>query len=240
MGGHSHAYSLVAAQNAGFGPTSLAGAVAYTRDHKSGSPDGDDYWDYLADKSTGKVVAIVWSGNQHNVDFLVQPHNPFRVWLSPLTESADVEKPWVPQAMIRAKWEPSFFGLTSAIEKLHRSAQVIILGTPPPKTDDFIAKIMASDTYLLGRANESHVDVSTLRITPQNERLIYWTILQSMLRDCATEAGVAFIPSPSASSDAAGFLLPSHCAADTTHANDEHGALLWRALESHVKSGLHV
>ncbi len=224
IAGHSHAYSLMISRH--LRPAGIRAAVAYSTPEVSGPPGDADYWQLVADSAVARILAICWNGNQHNVGFLIEQDPPVRV-----AGSGD-GLPIIPRSELRALWEPSFDELRAFVPSLDASTEVYLLGTPPPKSDDFVASALASEEFFLSQARLAGLAVEDIVVTPAATRVALWRALQEQLAQVAVELGATFVPVPSAAIDADGTLLLEYCQLDVTHANAAYGVLVWAQLQS--------
>jgi hypothetical protein len=235
VGGHSNVACLIAARDGGLGLQRIRSAVAYPADF--GALE-EDYWDFLADAGAGRTVALVWDGNQHNGAFLVQPDPPFRVHRSTAGSGPQNDEPgtWVPRAMVSSYWETSFALLGSMVDRLSGRSRVLVVGTPPPKSDGDLRATLDGkldwDRWITDIASTRGQASSELPISPAPLRLALWSVIQDRLREEARRSGATFVPVPDRACDAAGFLAAACSADDLTHANAQYGGLMWAQIEA--------
>ena len=235
-GGHSNVACLINAHEAGLGPRGVRAAIAYPADF--GTLE-EDYWDFLADAASGRTVAVVWDGNQHNGAFLIEPEPPFRVYGEsgapgpPVAPSGQ----WVPREMLSTYWWESFAELGRAVERLLERSRVLVIGTPPPKPTEYIrAKLEGGnpdwDPWVADIASSRETPSPELPISPEPFRLALWSVIQDGMREQARRRGATFVPAPPAARDAAGLLIPDYSNGDLTHGNAQYGGLLWAQIEA--------
>lgn len=229
-GGHSHAYCMLAALQEGRGPLGRPAAVAYSADPGIGPPGDERYWKLVAAAAAERTVALVWNGNQHNAEFLISPDPPFRVFHPMAEGDSSGDGIWVAQEALREHWSPTFSQLSVVLEGLAGADQVIVLGTPPPKSELQVRQALAQEAFFVDRARELGVRLDQLCITPAPVRLAMWQVIQDRLQEVACDAGATFIPVPAAAFGQNGMLLPAFCAPDASHANSSYGALMWEAI----------
>ncbi len=233
VGGHSHTACLIIAMNEGrFDAAAHDCAVAFTSDWQP--PSTDAYWDYLVGQGAGRTVAILWSGNEHNGKFLLQAKPPFRVF-DPESdvELGDEHGAWIPRTELRDLWSSSFDGLRAVLARLTPLAKVLLMCTPPPKSDELCRKALATEPFFLAQAAELGYDAADLRITPEETRVSLWRVLRDLLHEVAETGGATFVPLPPGTYDDRGLLLPEFDGGDVTHANGAYGALVWAQLLRH-------
>lgn len=234
VAGHSHAYALM---RGALHPPASAGrrrAVAYSAPVTAGAPAGDDYWRFVAECGTAEVIAVVWNGNQHNVDFLFEQSPPLHVLRAGHGHGdAPSDAVWVPRSMMAAHFRPTVDELAAVLDRLRASARVVVVGTPAPKPSAHVRGSIASDPHFASILAASPADRQP-EVARDELRLALWEITQEMLRECAASAGVEHLPIPAASIDESGLLLPAFSAPDSTHANPDYGDLVWIELERHL------
>jgi hypothetical protein len=229
--GHSHAYSMVRGAEMSIRDGAAVGrAVAYSSASNNGAAQGDDYWKFVQEKSSAGCFAVVWNGNQHNIDFLfeqvppldiVPPHG---VYANPPADAKTVVR-----RAVESYFEPSMSELTIRLRELTRIARVIVVGTPAPKSTDHVLRALKNDPYFAALPPR---DSNSPGVAREPLRVALWMIIQDMLRVSAESAGATFLPSPEDSVDSSGLLKEEFSSADATHANSEYGDLVWRDLLS--------
>lgn len=225
VGGHSHALAFLHAMEETRVPDGWTGAVVLDTERRSSSFLDDDYWALLARAAAGKAIAVVWNGNQHNAGFLLEPNPPIRVFEPGASTAGDAM--WIPRRLLREYWTPSFAELKAALPLLTSVADVYLIGTPPPKTDELIRSVIQQDPYFVKQGAALGMDLAALAVTPAATRLAMWELLQEMLEQCAVEFGATFVAVPPDVTDDDGILLRRYSALDATHANTEYGARMW-------------
>ena len=193
----------------------------------------DAYWALLSKVATGKSIAILWNGNQHNAGFLLAHEPPFRVLHGGSLPSGDGV--WLPRQLLREYWNPSFDELRAALPRLTAVATVYLVGTPPPKSQALIRSVIEREPFFVEQAASLKVDLAELRVTEPSTRLAMWEILQEMLQECAAEFGAVFIPVPGDVMDADGILLPRYGSDDATHGNADYAARLWKEVAAAMR-----
>jgi hypothetical protein len=229
-GGHSHTACLIIAMNEGrVDLVAQRCAVAFTSDWVP--PTTDAYWDYLVGQSAGRTVAILWSGNEHNGRFLLQQKPPFRVFDPEGGEELGPEQgAWVPRTELRELWSPTFDGLRAVVGRLTPVANVLLMGTPPPKSEALVRAALATEPFFLEQAAQLGYQPGDLLITPEATRVSLWRVLRDLLREVAEIGGATYVPVPAGTYDERGLLLPEFDAGDVTHANGAYGAMVWAQL----------
>lgn len=192
-----------------------------------------DYWEQVAHHAEGRVVAILWRGNQHFHHFLIMPDAGFDFVLDSEPQlDVDPHRPLVPEATVIEFMRADMIDLDAIIEAIHAAGgQVVLCGTPPPKGDaGFVREKILHEGYFRKTAEELGADLETIEISPP--RLLYklWKVMQNSLRDVATRHGARFMPVPETLQTSDGFLHPDYYAGDVTHANRAYGDVVLRQL----------
>lgn len=230
VGGHSHAAAMMRAFTAGLtDPEAERVAVAYTDDWSA--PSTADYFDFLVEATAGRTVAFSFSGNEHNAWFLLKRRPPFRVYDPEARyELGDEEGIWVARSTFRRLWTGSFELLHEMLPRLSERSEVLVLATPPPKSDDLVRKALTSEPHFLQQAAELGYPADELEVTPAITRVALWRVLDELLQEKTEAAGATFVPIPDGTTDEDGVLLPEFDFGDATHANAAYGALVWKQL----------
>ena len=233
--GHSHAYAFM--RGAQHAPPSarFRRAVAYTSPVTAGAPTGDDYWDFVAQQRPASAFAVVWNGNQHNVDFLFEQTPPVHI-LRPTGTSDDppADALWVSRSTLHAHFRPTIDDLRRVVDRLAATARVVIVGTPAPKPSLHVTAHVSGDAQFAAVIAASPPDRRPV-VAREQLRLGLWEITQEMLRECAAAAAVEYLPAPDWSFDDSGLLRPELSASDSTHANLEYGSQVWDDLEQLIE-----
>jgi len=196
-------------------------------------PRADDYWEQLKAKSAGTRIALVWGGNEHNLNYFFQSRQPFDFvsrHVSSLAYSFNI----IPRRKVRERFNTSGLDkLRSVLADLAKSSvgSISVIGTPPPKKDnEQLRKILINEPVFLEWIKFMGEDLDTVKITPPHVRLKLWYLLQEMLEESAHEVGGKFIPVLAEAQDEAGYLRPEYWYHDVTHANRLYGGLMLRRV----------
>lgn len=234
--GHSHAYAYMRGAQHPPDSARFRRAVAYSSPVTAGAPSGDDYWEFVAGHDSTEVFALVWNGNQHNVDFLFEHSPPLHVLRPSMgQDEAPADAVWIPRSMIRAHFKPTIDELTRVLRRLSPVGNVVVMGTPPPKSSSHVRSHLSSEAHFAAVLAASPPDQQPV-VAREQLRVALWEIIQQMLRECAADAGVDYLPTPPSVMDADGLLEPKFSAADSTHANFEYGDELWSEIERFMTS----
>ncbi len=197
--------------------------------------DFHTYWDGVLEHAPGRSVAILWGGNRHLAHFLFAPTPLFDFVVSsnpelPLDETAQI----IPEAAMRAFLMAPIQQIERRVQEITAvAAQVLILGTPPPKKDDdFMRARLAKEPHFVRVASQLGLDPATIPFSPPLLRLKMWMALQGLLQDLAHRTGATFVPVPEAAQTGIGYLNPSCYADDVTHANSHFGTVMMPAVLS--------
>ena len=230
--GHSHVGCVIESLEQGLNPDLK---VAATRPPNVGLASlSEAYWKMVIESAPGRTVAIVWQGNEHNAQFLLEAQR-FKVWdpHGNPTRLDELAGPWVPRTLVKDLFAAKFDGLAELVQVLQLSARVVIVGTPPPKPEPQVRAGLSREEFFSQQAAELGLQVEwdpyTVPVAPESIRVALWRILQEMADDIAVALGVEFLAAPNVAMSPEGLLLPEYCAADCTHANTLYGV---RVLES--------
>lgn len=232
-GGHSHTVCMLLAitekpdvhQNA---------AVVYSSSLSGNVPSDASYWQFLADTARDKVAVIVWNGNQHQAAFLISSDPPFRVYnpnvrlVNPLSDKQLGS--WIPRTVFRDYWDWTYKEFEEAISAISRHSQLVVVGTPPPKTDQTIREVLQNDPTILEAAKDKGIEPHEVGLTAPCTRLALWNVIQDEMEELTLKAGGTFVPVPAKARDLEGYLLPEFSWPDATHTNSKYGSLIWEEI----------
>lgn len=199
----------------------------------------EDYWRVAA--AAGTSTAIVWDGNQHNARFLLSD-TPFSVIgrRAPVEPLADLV---VPYRMMCALFERDLdaAGLMKFLAAHPRPASVLLVGTPPPKSEQQVRQGLLNDGplgqgYFVDALAKLGLTLESAPLTPTATRVASWEALQEAMEATATGAGAAFVPVPEWMRTEAGTLREEYCEPDTTHANTAYGAVMWQEIAARAEA----
>lgn len=195
-----------------------------------------DYWDAARRAAGGRVIVIVWQGNQHLSRFLVAGE-PFRLCEGggggePKAADDIDEVPWVPVSMVEATFETSLVPLGELLSSLSAARQLLVVGTPPPKPDHVVRAALADEWALAKIVRDHGYEPDTVPLSPLPLRLALWRVLQRCVAAWATEAGATFVSVPQQAISTDGCLREEYWYADASHANAAYGSLVWSAVLS--------
>ena len=235
VSGHSHATCLLAAQHAGLHDSVAArDAIAYTSDWLA--PTNDAYWDFVVEQTAGRTVAILWSGNEHNGMYLIKQKPPFRVYDAKARyELPDDEGMWISRSTFKTLWAPTFAPLSALVERLAQQSRVLLVGTPPPKSDVLVSKALVNEPHFIAIAERLGYPADQLEVTPAITRVALWRVLDELLQEVAATTGATYVPIPPSCADEDGVLLPDYDNGDATHSNAAYGALVWQQLAEYAQ-----
>jgi hypothetical protein len=185
------------------------------------------YWDYVISNSKKRITGILWNGNQHNIHFLLESGEKFKIF-EIFEENPD--DPVVPQSQLRALFDPTFEELRNVLKKFPKKSKLLLIETPPPKSKRFIDRQLSDPNFvgnLMGMESRSHLE---LRATSDALRIAIWKFTQQITKEIADEFGVCFIPTPRFAFDEIGLLKEEFWTDDFTHANEDFGELLLNHL----------
>ncbi|MBX3068676.1 MAG: hypothetical protein KF844_08560 [Cryobacterium sp.] len=231
IAGDSHGGALQMAEALQSNDVEFKTARVFAKNPEAAVPLDAEYWNYVRNFARNKRVVVVWKGNQHNSAFLIRSNPPIKVLGLNGLSSKEQDGQWISRSALKDFFTPSFDGLDSTLFDLSRFSKVVVVGTPPPKRDDFVLKAISNESYFRNFTIETGRDPSEISVERLSNRVALWEILQEILADIARVAMVPFIPSPESARDQDGALKREYCYNDATHANAEYGLLI-RALIS--------
>jgi hypothetical protein len=193
-------------------------------------PRNVNYWKALARYAPGRVIVVLWRGNDHNACFLIE-QPPVFDFVSRGSPSMRLEEDAViiPEALVRAKFHPFVAPLHDVLSDLtsQPNCRVVVAGTPPPKGDDEeLRRLLQWELYYSQVAEYLGIALEKVKLTPPTIRLKLWQVLQELYQEQAQQDGVEFLPVPDIVRDDAGFLKKEFWAPDATHANAAYGQVM--------------
>ncbi len=199
-----------------------------------GGPKDAAYLDRALDLGRTRHLAVMWNGNQHNADFLLQSGPPFnllprRLHRAPLQPGVQL----VAESEVRAHFAPAIAQLEAflAAAGRPRGCARFVLGTPPPLHDaDLIRARLGQEPEFVARAAALGLDLADVPITPGEVRRKLWLVVQDLMREAAARHRAVFIPAPAACLDVHGCLRPEFSVGDATHASLGYGILALQDL----------
>jgi hypothetical protein len=221
-------------------------------------PRTESYWGEVCKAAAGNVVALFWLGNQPLARYLLEPDERFDFVLSSEPELwLDDTATIVPEAMVRASFQPTLRGLAHLLRLLHvAGAHTVVCGTPPPcGNDEWIINYLVNNPrwhrfrhtrhddapsaqghfWVEALPSDAAVDPGTIRLTPRVLRYKLWAVLQTLVSETAAAAGAQFVASPRTAQTDDGFLAEDY-RFDITHANGAYGALVLDGLWPRVQA----
>jgi hypothetical protein len=222
IAGHSHTYAMFCAmlnrekfhQNI---------AVATQTDFSTVIPLDNEYWDFVAKESKNQTTAISWNGNQHNVHFLIEQPETFKIF--GLESSYESESASISISRVNALFEPTFTELRKVLSKFPDTKNLILLGTPAPKPKSAIESRLVKETYYIDIAKTIGVKPSEIKVSSDALRVFMWKITQTLTEQAAKEFGCKFLGIPSRSLDQYQTLKEIYWANDVTHASEEFASI---------------
>ena len=205
--------------------------IATLRSGKGYKAPDDSYWQIASEKVSPKTVAILWEGNQHNTSagLLFKQAKGFTFALDAnFKEAFEAGSPIVPTTLIRKYFQSrsGLGGLRKVIDLLSLNHQVVVLGTPPPKSSEFVLSLMSQKESVpeIGRLVKLNLQNEDLHLNPTTLRVALWNVLQDATREIALSSGAKFIPVPKVLSDQDGSLREIYNWKDVTHASPDYAA----------------
>ena len=220
IAGHSHVFPMYMAVNRRQNQHNLFGVASQADFSKSVDRD-QDYWQFVAKNSKQKTVVILWNGNQHNIHFLVDTDQPFKVFgYLPGPEIYPV----VSISRIKKLFEPTFLELRETLNKFKKQTKIVLAQTPPPKSKVFLDSKLHLDPFFLNLAKQLDIPKSKLQASTDELRLAMWGITQDMTRDLACEFDLEYFDLPSHTVSSNGLLAEEYWTDDLSHANEDFGS----------------
>ena len=153
------------------------------------------YVEAFARSTKGNVAVVVWDGNQHIAAFLIDSSPPFQVFQKGVVDAAhDLGRTWVSEEMLRSRWRGDATWTTDELEKLlgrlvATSTRVVLLGTPPPKSERLIRAALTDDPYFSALLEKDSMRPEDVPLTPGPVRIAMWRVIQNVYREAASDAG---------------------------------------------------
>lgn len=239
VAGHSHMFAMGASSSFS-GPISLQPVAGISNGHflmeQWKGNRTKDYWQACAANAKGRVVALIYNGNQHYMDFLLA-----RTPLFDFYDPAEPDHPFhpdaviVPRRMVKQYFATGLERLGSIISEVEAggSRHVIVLGTPPVRADFAVSMETIRKIPMWQRfAERFGIDLATVSTTPPPIMKRLWGVIQEALADVAHEKGASFLPVPREAFNEAGYLAPQF--RGTNDDAGHHNALYGRMMVEHV------
>lgn len=233
IAGHSHTFAPLMAilKNPEYAKYFGVVAEARSKNLGKGTIRDQSYWDFVVKNSHLKNILISWNGNQHNIHFLLDELKPFQIF-GFFEESKDA--PVVPISQLSELFSPTFQELKATLNLFPKTSNVVLLGTPPPKSKSFIDSILASDKYFFQKATSLGIKSSQIKATSDILRIAMWQFTQDKTAEVASDLGLKFIPNPNSAVEKRGLLRSEFWSDDITHANEKFGELLLSELLNYL------
>jgi hypothetical protein len=177
----------------------------------------------------------MWQGNQHLSSFLVQGETPF--WIPDDHVAQSGAGVAIPQAMARELFKSTLAPLDEVVERLSANSNVLLLGTPPPKSDRLVKEYVSREEHFVNLAAARGLDVDELPLAPEALRCSLWRLLQEAMAQKAADLGVRFVSVPERALTMSLALRDDLAAPDATHANVAFGEIMWREIADSAAGG---
>lgn len=201
-------------------------------------PITSDYLDAAAQLGQTRNVALIWSGNQANADFLLSNQRPFDFVPRGYPDANTLAgHQIVPEAALRAHFAGSVSELSNALSALGQPVgqkRFVICIQPPLHDNALIRQRMHDAAYFRDLARRLGREVSDIAITAPSVRRKLWFLLMAMYRETAEAHCATFVDVPPDAIDDQGFLKLAFAAGDVTHPNAAYGRLVIERLVSHI------
>ena len=227
--GHSHIIAMLSALHSSEDLQQLPLAIQYSMDSSIWPNIDDRYWDQLQSLPSVETVVICWNGNQHNAQFLLESEPAISVYQehSVVEESDNVV---VPLSMFDELWAPDFQVLERAIRIVSSTKKIVLIGTPPPKTEGEIRKNLETDEFFISLLSKAGIKIADAPITSDIFRFTLWKQIQQNLERIARVTGITFVPVPSEVFEKGMSLKTEFSTPDASHANHLYGQAMWHAV----------
>lgn len=222
IAGHSHIFPMFMAVQRRPKYSNYFG-VASQSDFKHPLERDKSYWEFVSKNSKKRTLAIAWNGNQHNVHFLLENGERFRLF-EYFEES--ITHPTISRDRLKELFSPTFQELKSVLGLLRQPNNVVLLGTPPPKSKKFIDLQIQNEKFFIDLARKSGLSTNELKATSDQFRIAMWKFTQDETKSIASEFGCRFIKNPTDAIDQIGLLKEEFWTEDISHANEDFGALM--------------
>ena len=202
--GHSHACGTIQSLVRVETPDARAIAEDWNIAGLAGPCHKSEYWHAVQQLAPGRIIPIIWDGNQHNADFLFSPAGPFDFFLDGYDLPIESGAQLVPLAILLEHFRPSMAGLAANLAALSKAgARPVVIGTPAPFGDDTFVheritgfRSAAREVASYIRVKKLNMNASELPVTALPVRVKLWAVIQQLLVEVADQNGVPFIPSP--------------------------------------------
>ena len=201
-------------------------------------PRKESYWDALVARASGRRIAIIWGGNEHNSLYFFEAAVKFdftSTYVKRLLSSLQI----VAQGYVKKRMrEFAIKDLERLLGRIARASpeRLLLVGTPPPKKDNLrLQELLPQEPHLVEWAQQIG-GVRNVSITDPFVRLKLWHVLQDLIAEAAMKNGAHFLPVPDELRDAEGFLKPEHWANDVTHANEAYGEIMLRKVMQELRT----
>ena len=244
IAGHSHLVALGAKRNFVGTPrltaASIEGRDGFFLQETHTIDRSQDYWRLLIDECAGRDIFITYRGNEHVANFLFAGDPATDVYdpaLPGMEDGARVP----PRSLIKDFFQSHIRDFEPILKELIAAgaANVVVLGTPPPKSDLIAFEpIIRRSRAFRELAAHNAIDLSRARLASARFLLKLWRILQESYQDIAIRNGARFVPVPAKTIDKDGFLkngLYEYAVFGVTHANAKFGQMLMKAAFADVR-----
>lgn len=200
-----------------------------------GANDWADYWPDFAALAVGRTAVVVWSGNQNVTYFLFEQGMEISLGGPFEYRPASSSGTFVTERALRALLLPSIEPMGGVLDALVPVAKlVLVVGTPPPSMESVTRQKFQGNKQQAEKMARQGVDVATVPLQPDGQRVALWWLLQEMMCEVAEAHGATWVPVSPRAYDENGFLRPE-LARDGSHGNGAFGALMWDEIALAVK-----
>jgi hypothetical protein len=237
VAGHSHRYAFLdyfvrSGETAPIAVLNQRDQVGFAADPSTGHVD--QYFEVARSAARDRALplALIWDGNQHNGAFLVESDERFSIFPAIGPWEDGHPRPLIPRSLFYEFFRLGLAGLRAVLSNV-AGERVLLLGTPPPKTEDQIRAGISKEPLLVEAAAKLGMSSSTLRITPLAIRFELWRMTQELMRQIASEYCVPFITVPDEA------LVDGALRADASHEDATHANGVWgEIMATHARRAL--
>ena len=232
--GHSHILAMLGGLHSSADLQQKSLAIQYSMDRAIWPNIDDKYWGQLQRLPSVETVLICWNGNQHNSQFLLEMEPRISVHQDFLQDE-ESQNVVVPLSMFDELWMPDFQLLERAIRIVSLTKKIVLIGTPPPKSENEIRNNLRNDEFFLSILSKSGIKIEGCPISSDMFRFVLWKRIQQNLEQIARINGAPFVHVPSVVFENGMTLRSEYSAPDASHANHLYGQVMWEAALNKIE-----
>ena len=240
VAGHSHRYSFLdyfvqSGETAPIAVLNQRDLVALTSDPSTGPIDEYFQIALATARERALPLGLIWDGNQHNWEFLIESEPRFSIFPAIDPWADGYPRPLVPRSLVYELFRFGLAGLRAVLSNV-ANENVLLFGTPPPKTEEQVRAGISTESVLVGLAEKLGMSSSTLPITPLPIRFELWRMTQELMSEIAAEFRVPFVRVPDEAM-VNGALRVDASHPDATHANGLWGEMMVTQVRQLLAAG---